>query len=303
MSNGTYGNVRLADVNIDDIDIFYTYFQARDVVTPTLKAIRLTPSEVLTMVENSDNTDILGGLYNLRLPTTQFSNLGIYNILITPKVIRTKIIDNGVLSARPDIRGLVLDVNDATLSPYASKMVNGGLDGYRIEYIDTTSNKKIPNTFRIVTSSNRCEPVTENLTNTNQKSIRYRFNDVSNLLFLTLTPSAISTIKPTVSPFIGEVSQEILIYNTFFDPIMLEVEIVDTTLETLRNGIFGNQVETRDGELRIYSDDEAKEVVDKYNLITIKDEFGATTDKIKMKIDNTDSESFDEYFNNLNTDI
>ena len=33
------------------------------------------------------------------------------------------------------------------------------------------------NFFKIVTSNNRAEPVNQNLTNTNQKAIRYRFND------------------------------------------------------------------------------------------------------------------------------
>jgi len=300
MNNGTYGSVRLADVNINDIDIFYTYIQGRDVITTDLKASRLDPSVVLTPVKHSDSDDVLGGLYNLKLPANEFSNLGIYNIVITPKVIKTKIIDNGVLSARPDIRGIVLDVNDVSLSSYVSILVNGGLDGYRIEYIDTVTGNKIPNTFRIVTSSNRCEPISENLTNTNQKSVRYRFNDVSNLLFLTLTPSAVSNIKPTVSPFIGEVGQEILIYNTFFNPIMLEIEMVDTTLETLKHGIYGNQVETQDGELMVYTADDNKEVYKKYNLLTEKDEFGKITQKIKMEIDNTDSEDFNELFNNLN---
>jgi hypothetical protein len=299
MNNGTYGSVRLSDVKIDDIDVFYTYIQGREVVTTDLKATRLNASEVLTAVKHPDSDDILGGLYNLKLPSEQFANLGIYNILITPKVIKTKVIDNGVLSAKPDVRGIVLDVNDATLSKYVSMLVNGGLEGYRIEYIDTVSGLKIPNTFRIITSSNRCEPITENLTNTNQKSIRYRFNDVSNLLFLTLTPSAVSDIKPTVSPFIGEVGQEILIYNTFFNPIMLEVEIVDTTLETLKHGIYGNQVESQNGELTIYTADEIQEPYKKYNLLTEKDEFGKVTQKIKMEIDNTDSESFGEFFSNL----
>lgn len=299
MNNGTYGSVRLADVGVEDVDIFYTYITGRDVVTSKVKSQRLNSIDVLKPVLHPDSDDSLGGLYNLQLPTEVFSRLGVYNILITPKVIKTKIIDNGVLSARPDVRGIILDVNDKNLSEFSSKVVNGGLDGYRIEYVDVTSQQKIKNIFRIVTSSNRCEPVTENLTNTNQKSIRYRFNDVSNLLFLTLTPSAVSNIKPTVSPFIGEVGQDILIYNTFFDPIMLEVEIVDTTLETLKHGIYGNQVETKNGELIIYTSDDKKEVYKKYNLLTEKDEYESVTTKIKMEIDNTNSEDFGEYYNNI----
>ena len=53
---------------------------------------------------------------------------------------------------------------------------------------------KIPNFFRVITSSFFCEPVVTNQTNTTQKAIRYRYVDGnSNLIFLTLSPSSSPT--------------------------------------------------------------------------------------------------------------
>jgi hypothetical protein len=67
-----------------------------------------------------------------------------------------------------------------------NKFVAQGLVGFRIEYLNPDGSK-IPNFFRVVTSSFFCEPVVTNEVNTTQKSIRYRYVDGdSNLLFLTL---------------------------------------------------------------------------------------------------------------------
>ena len=240
-------------------------------------------------------------MYNLTLPTTIFGNIGIYDILIKPKEIATTISDIGVLSARPDITGLVLDVTDPSLANYSSKLINDGLVGYRIEYFDATTGLKIPNLFRIVTSANRCEPVTENLTNTNQKSIRYRFNDNGSLLFLTLTPGSASNIKTTSTPFLGNVGQQITIYNTFFDAEMIEVEMVSQTIESLSDTLLGSQSETSDGVLTYYSNDENKDIVAQYLLDTTQDTFGGTTTKIKQRLDTIDTtKSYNNLFNNTN---
>jgi len=290
MANGAYGTIRIADPNIDDIEVVYTYIADRSIInTNNLKAIKLDAKSVLSPIIHPEKDDILGGLYNLRLPTSTFNQKGVYNIVIKPKEIKAKIVDCGVLSVRPDIKGLILDTTDSLLSKFSSKLVNNGLTGYRIEYVDVTSGKKTPNLFRIVTSANRCEPITENLTNSNQKSIRYRFNDASNLLFLTLTPSAASNIKPTVTPFIGNVGQEIIIYNTFFDPIMLEVEMVEHTIETIAHGIYGNQSESADGKFTIYTSNDKKEIYKQYNLFDIVDDFGKPLFKVKEEVTTIDS--------------
>lgn len=296
MDNGSYGSVRLADVDINDVDIFYTYMGSREFDTNPIVAKKLNAIEVLRHVRTEDNLT-LDGMYTLKLPTDEFNELGVYNIVITPRPLRTTIVDNGVLTSRPDIRGIVINIDDERLSGDRSKMVNGGLDGFRIEYMKNGS--KVRNTFRIITSSNKCEAITETTNNTNQKEVKYRFNDFSNLIFLTVTPSATSQVKTNTSPFIGDIGQEILIYNTFFDPIMLEVNIVDTTLETLKHGIYGNQIETKDGRLTIYTADEDKVPFKEYNLFTEKDEYDEDAAKIKMGVDNSNDESFDDYFNNI----
>lgn len=298
MSIASYGNTRTSDVSINDVDIFYTYVTDRSVVNTNAKASSIDATTVLSAVQHPTRNDILGGMYNLTLPTNIFGNLGIYDILIKPKEIPTVISDIGVLSARPDITGLVLDVTDPTLANYASKLNNNGLTGYRIEYFDTTTGLKTPNLFRVVTSANRCEPITENLTNTNQKSIRYRFNDNGSLLFLTLTPGAASNIKTTATPFLGNVGQQILIYNTFFDPIMLEVEMVDETVESLADALLGSQSETSDGVLTLYSNDTNKDIIAQYLLDVTQDSFGGTTTKVKQRLDSIDnSKSYNNLFN------
>lgn len=299
MNSGTYGSIRLADVDINDIDVFYTYIPNRDFSGNKTVAKKLDAKKVLTQVI-TETDETLGGLYTLQLPTQEFSELGIYNILITPKALKTTIVDNGVLTSRSDIRGLVIDINDESLSNDKAKLINGGLDGFRIEYINKSTGLKIPNLFRIVTSSNKCEPVSENVTNSSQKLVKYRFSEFSNLLFMTLTPSATSDIKANIAPFLGDTGQKILIYNTYFDPIMLEVNIVDTTLETLKHGIFGNQVETKDGRLTIFTADDEKLPYKAYNLLTEKDEYDVEQSKIKMGIDNPDTDSFDEFFDKIN---
>ena len=112
-----------------------------------------------------------------------------------------------VLSSLPSVKGIVLDANQLpeNLRP------NNALQGYRIEYVDATTNTKIRNVVRYVVTSNRVVPVSENVGNTSQKAIRYRFDDSGTLLFVQLTPSSSSDVKPNASPFIGNPDQLILI--------------------------------------------------------------------------------------------
>ena len=63
------------------------------------------------------------------------------------------------------------DLNNVS-SKFRNRFVNNGLVGFRIEYLNADGTK-IPNFYRIVTSSFFCEPVTQNLTNSSQKAIRY----------------------------------------------------------------------------------------------------------------------------------
>ena len=117
MSIGSYGTVRPADVSPADVDIYYHYVKDRNTTSEvTLKTLDATT--VLTPVYHNDDTggttnvEILGGLYNLKLESDDFSDLGVYTLHIRPKQIRTKITDCGVLASLPSVRGLVIDLSN-----------------------------------------------------------------------------------------------------------------------------------------------------------------------------------------------
>lgn len=280
MATGTVGIVRPSDVSPEDVEIFYHFTPSRDKIGNT-SLIKLNSNDVLLKVDNPNKTqsnvvgfEIFGGLYTLKLPATTFGIKGFYTIIIKPVEIRTRIVDIGVLSAYPDINGVLFDT--ATIpSNFLSKFENNNLVGYRIEYLNTNTSApdaKINNLFRIVTSNNRAEPVNQNLTNSNQKAIRYRFNDNSTLVFCTLSPSSASNVKPNAFPFIGQPNQQVIITNTFFNPIMIEVEMVEYDIESLAFGLFGNQTKSlEDGIYTIYNF--SNDIYKQYTLYEIKDVF------------------------------
>jgi hypothetical protein len=111
MATGTFGNIRPADINIaTDVEAYYTYIADRT-VAPTV-VTPLNPSQILFKLDHPTQTNrILGGLYNLRLPTNVFNQLGIYTVYIRPKEVKLRILDCGVLAAKPDIKGIIIDLN------------------------------------------------------------------------------------------------------------------------------------------------------------------------------------------------
>ena len=297
MSVGSYGIIRPADVSPEDVEIYYHYVSDRtSTVTATLK--KLNSSNVLTPVfhnaqttddASAPNVEILGGLYNLKLSSSDFSELGIYTIHIRPKQIRTTITDCGILASLPSVRGLIIDLSNIPAVD-RNKFTPQGLVGYRVEYINTLDNKKIPNFYRIVTSSFYCTPIVSNLTSTNQKSIRYQYSEqTTNLIFLTITPSSAPSNKPNTVPFIGLPSQKIILTNTFFNPTTLEVEMVEHDTSTLAHALYGNQSKAvSQGIYTIY--DNNNNIYKQYNLYEVKDEFNETLFEIreeKTDIDET----------------
>jgi hypothetical protein len=234
----------------------------------------------------------------LKLPTTNFNQKGFYSIIIRPLEIRTRIVDCGVLSSYPDIKGLVFDTASID-NNVVNKFENNSLIGYRIEYISTdpnTSQRKIPNFFTIITSNNKAEPVNQNLSNSNQKAIRYRFNDNSTLVYATVSPSASSNVKPNVLPFIGQTNQEVIITNTFFDPVMIEIEMVEHDIETIAYGLYGNQSKSiDDGILTAYNFND--DIYQQWNLYEIRDQFsGKPLFEIREKKSSID---FTKQFNDI----
>lgn len=290
MSSGNFGTIRPADVSVDDIEMFYHKTASRDDVSDTILQ-PLDPSELLVKVDNPNNAgEIFGGLYTLKLPTSIFGSKGIYTIIIRPKQIRTTIVDCGVLASNSDVVGMVLDYSSIPASNRSS-FENGQLVGYRVEYLNTNSSageKKINNLFRVITSNNRAEAVSENLSNSSQKSIRYRFNDNSTLVYCTLTPSSAPSVNPNALPYIGQPGQQVIITNTFFNPIMLEVEMVEHDDETLAFALYGNQSKSlEDGIYSIYNFENA--IYRQYNLYEVKDQFtGKPLYEIREEKDNVD---------------
>ncbi len=261
------------------------YTPSRD-ITDNYVLTSLDAQSVLKPYFNNSETggnagvEVLGGLYNLTLPAQQFNALGIYTLYVRPAQIRTTITDCGVLSALPNVKGIVVDLTNVPVQ-YQNKFVSQGLVGFRVEYLNTDGSK-IPNFFRVVTSCFFCEPVVTNEVNTTQKSVRYRYVDGSaNLLFLTLSPSSSPSNKPNATPFIGQPSQGIIISNTYFNPISIEVEMVEYDISSLAIALYGNQTKSiDDGIYTIY--DSQNNIYRQYNLYEIRDQFNALLYEVRQ---------------------
>ncbi len=300
MATGSYGTIRPADVSPDDVDIILNYTPSRD-DTDNFVLTKLDAKTILRPYFNNNETggnadiEILGGLYNLKLPAEQFNRLGIYTLYIRPAEIRTRITDCGILSALPNVKGIVIDVNNVP-TQFRNKFVNQGLIGFRVEYLNSDGTK-IPNFFRMITSSFYCEPVIQNLTNTSQKSIRYRYTEgVTNLVFCTLSPSSSPTNKPNATPFIGQPNQDIIVSNTFFNPITTEIEIVEHDISTLAIALYGNQTKSiDDGIYTIY--DSNNNIYKQYNLYEVRDQFNELLYEVRQ--DRGNNIDFTKNFTNI----
>tara|TARA_R110000803_G_scaffold161972_2_gene225575 strand:+ start:3734 stop:4639 length:906 start_codon:yes stop_codon:yes gene_type:complete len=299
MALGTYGITRPADMSPEDVEIIMNYTPSRD-VTENFVLKQLDAASLLTPYFHNNDTggntnEILGGMYNLRLPSNEFNQTGIYTLYIRPAEIRTTITDCGVLSALPNVKGIIVDLNNVD-AKYRNKFVAQGLVGFRVEYLNDNGTK-IPNFYRIVTSSFYCEPVTTNLTNSSQKTIRYRYvENGSDLLFCTLSPSSAPSNKPNATPFIGQPDQDIIITNTYFNPITLDIEMAEHDIDTLAIALYGNQTKSmEDGIYTIY--DPSDNIYKQYNLFEIRDEFNNLLFEVRQ--DRGDNIDFSKNFNNV----
>ena len=300
MAIGSYGTIRPSDVSPADVDIIMNYTPSRD-VTDQFVLTKLDAQTILRPYFANSETggnagiEVLGGLYNLTLPANQFNALGIYTLYIRPAEIRTVISDCGVLSALPNVKGIIIDISNVP-TQYQNKFVPQGLVGFRVEYLNPDGSK-IPNFFRVVTSSFFCEPVTTNEVNTTQKAVRYRYVDGdSNLLFLTLSPSSSPTNKPNATPFIGQPDQDIIITNTFFNPVSVEIEMVEYDISSLAIALYGNQTKSiDDGIYTIY--DSNDNIYRQYNLYEIRDQFNALLYEVRQSRGN--NIDFSKNFTNI----
>ena len=279
--NSTYGNVKSAFINPQkDVEIFYHYrptLNSEDVSYKNFKKIE-DVSSVFTTVEIEDSAKnangepfpnaILPGIYNLSLPVNIFGRKGFYTVFIRPKEIYCTITDVGALGAYPDVRGIILDMNN--IDNDRAMFGNDNLVGYRIEYLDTNLERQ--DYYRLITSNNFAEPITQNLTSSNTNSNAYRFNESGTLVFLTLSPSTSPSFKASSKPYIGTPNQTIIISNTKFDPVCLRIEICENDFDTLATSIDGNQIRSLDkGILTTYNDD--MEIFKQFEFYTLKDNY------------------------------
>ena len=278
--NNVYGTKRPANITSDDVDIFYSYRPSRAEDSAEYSTFKKLDSKLLMNTSgktDGGNVEVLPGMFDLRLPLDIFGNVGIYTIYIKPKEIRTTILHISTLAAYPDVRGLVLDTNG---------MSNGSLVGYRIEYFNESGDRE--EDFRIITSNNRCEPVAQIFNDATQNGVRYRFNDAASLMFCTVTPSTSLSFNNNTLPNIGAVGQEIALINTKFNPVCIEVEMVENDAETIATMLNGDQI--RDLEhATITTFNKHHEPFSQFSYYTSKNKLGKALYEVKVKEEATES--------------
>lgn len=277
MSNGVFGSVRPAIIDVkNDVEIFYTYKPSRgetsDDFEKGFKQLDPMSCFVPTKIDKgNNNTEILNGMYTLKLPLNEFNKKGFYTIFIRPKEVSHVITDVSVLASYSDVRGIVLKaISDLPLN----------LTGYRIEFPNGES--------RLIKSCNTCEPVIFNTSDGYNKSTRYNLNSAkTNLLFCTVTPSSSPSFKANASPYIGKPGEEIKIINTKFSPKMIEVEMVTHDADTISYMLEGDQINDRDNAI-ITTYNDKHEIYHQSDYYMLKDSLGNPVYTVRKKRENID---------------
>lgn len=290
-ANGIYGTNVGAMVNSSDVEIFYSYSPTRNYDDVNNSNFKQMESTLLTnsIIDDDDASlrydNIIEGLYNLKLPLEYFNQKGYYTVYIKPKEYKAVIQDVGVLSAYPDVKGIVIDIESSDSELRSILKENNALVGYRIIYYNNDGTRE--NHYRIVTSNNKCEPVVQNLSDVNQKAVRYRYNDNSTLSFITVTPSVATTYKPNATPYIGSATQKIGIVNTKFEPVLIEIEMVDHDIDTVSTMLEGSQLRDLDNGL-VTTFNSNNEIYMQHEHYTLKDEYtGKPVYEVKKNKENS----------------
>jgi hypothetical protein len=298
MALGVTGIIRPSTVDLTDIEVLYSFTPDR-ISVPSDFTLLITENVIEKRFIAAGSSQVLQGMYTLKLPSDVFNQVGYYTIMIRPKQITTTILDCGVLSQLPDQKGLILDTNDAGLIDLTQSFSPGGLCGYRIEYINSSDNSIISNLFTTVAYSNRCEAVSQPSNASTQKSVVYKFNDSGSLLFLSVTPSSSPSIKPNALPYIGVAGQQVIISNTFFDPQVIDIELTEYDLKKIAllvNGERTLNIET--GIENIY--DDTRNILAQSTLYDIKDETQNPLYKVKQNNTTIDTT---ETWNTINNNV
>lgn len=292
---GVYGTVRPAIIDpSNDVKIYYHYRPTRGTLDEEFgEEFKEGETSWLAnaYTEEEGNKISINGLYTLKLPMDIFREKGIYTIYIKPAEIETTIVDVSILEnfSNPVVEGIVLNSSDVG---------TGDLTGYRVEYYDETG--ALTDTVRLVTSCNPCQPVKVSIGDSYARSTRYQINNVTsnNLLFLTLTPSTSSSYKPNTAPSPGYVGQKIHLINTKFNPVMLEVEMVDHDADTISTMLEGDQIRDLDNGL-ITTYDENKQIYKQHEYYTLKSKNGTPLYDVKLQKSAAEMDSEGQSYDNI----
>lgn len=288
MATGTYGQrlpILIKNTDIPHlVDITFSYHDKRTFDSMTNATFEHLEPTILAPSKDSGG-NFVEGMYDLQLPLSKFNKKGFYTVYIKPKEIPAKIADVGNLTAYPNVRGLVIDtetIDDENVREKAR--TNGGLVGYRIIYLDGSSRRQ--DMLRIVTSNNRCEPVIQAPNSSSDKSYTYRYEDASQLTFLTVSPSAAPTFKANATPYIGSVGQNILLVNTLFEPICIDIEMATHDFDTISTMLENSQLRDLDNGLITTFDDNGN-IFHQSEVYSLKDSAtGTPIYEVKRKRDN-----------------
>ena len=278
MAIGAYGTT--IPINIDNsdipsmVDISYCYHDKWSFDSLSNAKFTKLNSAILTQARRNnsgeDFDEIVEGMYNLQLPLSEFNKKGFYTVYIKPKEVEAVIADVGALTAFPNVRGLVIDSSGIDGSIREKALSNNGLVGYRIIYISDSGARQ--DYYRIITSNNRCEPVVQAPNSSSDKSYTYRYDDASPLIFVTVSPSSAPTFKENATPFIGKPTQKILLVNTYFEPIMLDIEMTAHDADTISYMLESSQLRDLDnGLVTTYND--KNEIYNQSEHFTLKDQY------------------------------
>lgn len=275
MSQGVYGTRVASKVTANDVEIFYTYRETRNSDNNGSIIFQKLPSTILTqaLVEKDSDSidDILEGMYNLKLPLSYFNKKGFYTVYIRPREIHATIEDVSSLNTFPDVKGIVINTESFNDEYIRSKFSeNNSLVGYRVEYFSKDGVRQ--DYYRLVTSNNKCEPVTQNVTNSQSVNTVYAYNGSSSLTFITLTPSTAASFKTDSAPYIGTSGTKVVFINTMFEPIMLDIEMVDHDIDTVSTMLEGSQLrDLENGLITTFNDN--GEIYNQQELYSLKDEY------------------------------
>ena len=278
MANGVYGTsipTLITDNNIQNyVDIYYSYSPTRNstdvdgvqFVRVPIDGVSNFLSTTYSNVTGGTSDNNIEGLYNLKLPSSIFGLKGFYTIYIKPREVPVTILDVSTLKDFPTVRGVILDLQKLPDEIKGDASRNNGLVGYRM--ILRNGNDR-DGDVRIVTSNNKCQPITNVAMTTNVQSYSYQYNENSTFTFLTFTPSSALSFKANSEPYLGVATQNAYLVNTLFEPICIELEMVENDADTIATMISGSQLrDLNNGIITTY--DNNNNIFMQHELSTLK---------------------------------